>query len=39
VLERTPEELDRWFAFTEERQRGRARRWLADAGYKALRAY
>jgi hypothetical protein len=39
VLERTPEELDRWFAFTEERQRGRARRWLADAGYKPLRAY
>ena len=33
VLERWPEELDRWFAFSEERQRGRARSWLADAGY------
>jgi hypothetical protein len=33
VLGRTPDELDRWFAFSEERQRGRARTWLADAGY------
>jgi len=33
VLERWPEELDRWFAFSEERRRGRARAWLADAGY------
>lgn len=33
VLGRTPDELDRWFAFSEERQRGRARAWLADAGY------
>ena len=39
ALERTPEELDRWFALSEERQRGRARIWLADAGYKALRAH
>jgi len=39
VLERTPDELDRWFAFSEERQRGRARTWLADAGYKPLRVY
>lgn len=36
VLGRTPDELDRWFAFAEERQRGRARNWLADAGYKPL---
>ncbi|MFN2478198.1 MAG: UPF0158 family protein [Pseudonocardiaceae bacterium] len=34
VLGRTPDELDRWFAFSEERQRGRARAWLADAGYR-----
>ena len=38
VLARIPEELDRWFAFSEERQRGRARTWLADAGYKPLTA-
>jgi Uncharacterised protein family (UPF0158) len=36
VLERTPDELDRWFSFSEERQRGRAQTWLADAGYKPL---
>jgi hypothetical protein len=34
LLGRTPDELDRWFAFSEERQRGRARAWLANAGYK-----
>jgi len=28
-----PGELDRWHAFSAERQRGRARAWLADAGY------
>jgi len=33
VLSRWPEERDRWHAFSEERQRGRARAWLADAGY------
>jgi Uncharacterised protein family (UPF0158) len=38
ILGRTPDELDRWFAFSEERQRGRARTWLADAGYKPLTA-
>ena len=38
ILGRTPAELDRWFAFSEERQRGRARTWLADAGYKPLTA-
>jgi len=38
ILGRTPGELDRWFAFSEERQRGRARTWLADAGYKPLTA-
>jgi hypothetical protein len=29
-----PGELERWHAFSEERQRGRARSWLAAAGYR-----
>ena len=33
VLGRRPGELDRWYAFSAERQHGRARAWLADAGY------
>ncbi len=33
VLARWPGELERWFAFSEERQRGRARAWLAEEGY------
>jgi hypothetical protein len=33
VLGRSRDELDEWYAFSEERQRGRARAWLADAGY------
>ena len=33
VLARWPRELDRWYAFSAERQRGRARAWLAGAGY------
>lgn len=33
VLARWPAELQRWQAFSAERQRGRARAWLADAGY------
>jgi len=33
ALGRCPGELDRWYAFSAERQRGRARAWLADAGY------
>lgn len=28
------DELSRWFEFTGERKRGRARAWLADAGYR-----
>ncbi|SFO49323.1 Uncharacterised protein family (UPF0158) [Pseudonocardia ammonioxydans] len=36
VLARWPGELERWFGFSEERQRGRARAWLADAGYCAV---
>ena len=33
VLARWPGELDRWYEFSAERQHGRARAWLADAGY------
>lgn len=33
VLARWPGELERWYAFSADRQRGRARAWLADAGY------
>ena len=33
VLALWPGELDQWYAFSAERQRGRARAWLADAGY------
>ncbi|MBC7632034.1 MAG: hypothetical protein H7290_11315 [Flavobacterium sp.] len=28
-----PDLLDRWHAFSEDRQRGRARAWLAAEGY------
>jgi hypothetical protein len=35
-LARWPGELERWHAFSEERQRGRARSWLASAGYRVL---
>ena len=34
VVARWPGELERWFAFSEDRQRGRARAWLAGAGYR-----
>ncbi|MHB2024647.1 MAG: UPF0158 family protein [Mycobacteriales bacterium] len=33
VLGRWPGELESWYAFSDERQRGRARAWLAAAGY------
>ncbi len=36
VLARWPGELDRWYEFSNERQRGRARAWLADAGYRVV---
>jgi hypothetical protein len=35
-LARRPGELERWHAFSEERQRARARSWLAAAGYRVL---
>jgi hypothetical protein len=36
LLARWPGELERWYAFSEERQRGRARSWLTGAGYRVL---
>ncbi len=33
ALDAWPEEVDRWYAISEERQRGRARAWLAERGY------
>ncbi|MGH2885377.1 MAG: UPF0158 family protein, partial [Solirubrobacteraceae bacterium] len=37
-LARSPGELERWHVLSEERQRGRARSWLAAAGYRVLPA-
>ena len=34
ALSRSPEKEERWYRFSDERRRGRARRWLADAGYR-----
>jgi hypothetical protein len=34
VLACWPGELERWYAFAEERQHGRARSWLTEAGYR-----
>jgi hypothetical protein len=34
LLERSPAEASRWHAFTDDRQLGRARAWLAAAGYR-----
>jgi hypothetical protein len=33
VLAESPTDLQRWYAFSDERQRGRARAWLAAEGY------
>ena len=38
VLARWPGELERWYALSEQRQRGRARSWLTEAGYRVLPA-
>ena len=35
TLERSPKESSRWQAFTDDRQLGRARAWLAEAGYRS----
>ena len=36
VLSRWPDLMERWHGFSEDRQRGRARSWLADQGYAAI---
>lgn len=33
VLAESPTDLQQWYAFSDERQRGRARAWLAAEGY------
>jgi hypothetical protein len=35
TLSAWPAETHRWYAYSEERQRGRAREWLAENGYYA----
>ncbi len=35
LLERSPSEASRWHAFSDDRQLGRARAWLAAAGYRS----
>ena len=36
VLAESPRHLQDWYAFSEERQRGRARGWLASEGYSPI---
>ena len=36
VLARDPAELRRFFAFTNNRKRERAREWLAEEGYLSI---
>jgi hypothetical protein len=36
VMDQHPDRMPGWFAFRDERRIGRARSWLADAGYDAL---
>jgi hypothetical protein len=36
TLSRWPDLMDRWYEFSDERQRGRARRWLEGYGYTAM---
>jgi hypothetical protein len=36
VIKRWDEETYRWLAFSDERKRGRARKWLAGEGYRAM---
>lgn len=37
VVGRWPDELERFLALKDDRERGRARAWLADAGYRPVR--
>jgi len=34
LVSRWPDEHDRWGAFSDDRQRGRARSWLASIGFR-----
>jgi hypothetical protein len=36
VLDREPAEFERWQAFSDDRRRGRARKWLAREGYRSV---
>jgi len=36
VLAESPRHLQEWYAFRDERQRGRARNWLASEGYSPI---
>ena len=36
VLAESPRHLQDWYAFRDERQRGRARSWLASEGYSPI---
>lgn len=38
VIDRAPAENTRWHAFSDDRRLGRARAWLADAGYEPARS-
>jgi len=34
VIDRWPDEIERWRVFSDERRMGRAREWLAAHGYR-----
>jgi hypothetical protein len=34
TISRWPDEQERWYQFSDERRRGRARQWLSFAGYR-----
>ena len=36
LLDRWPDVATRWYAFSDDRHIGRARAWLADAGYRPV---
>ena len=38
VISRWPDEQERWYRFSDERCRGRARQWLTGAGYRTVPA-
>ncbi|MGH8987797.1 MAG: UPF0158 family protein [Acidimicrobiales bacterium] len=37
TISRWPDEQERWYRFSDERKRGRAREWLSLAGYRVAR--